>query len=207
MSDYHAPRKAELLLEALGADTEFRDDVIGDLAEEYALRVSWDGVKVARRWYYREALRATPYLLRDWWRRLSLKDARYFANVTLWASVCIVASDVIILGMMQGVALGKLQMRAVEGAPIASIVYPSLLLVWTVCDGAVGGFVAAHLGRRAPLPSVLSLAVVGGGLIFLTLYPASLWYRAANVVALMAGILAGGVLRASLRESAPAEGH
>jgi|SRR5688500_1987509 len=45
------PRLAEAILESLGAQPEFRDDVLGDLAEELAIRSAWDGEREARRWY------------------------------------------------------------------------------------------------------------------------------------------------------------
>ena len=64
------PRYAERLLEALGADPYLREVVLGDLAEEHALRAQWEGEPAARRWYDREGLRAVPFLLRGWWRRL-----------------------------------------------------------------------------------------------------------------------------------------
>jgi hypothetical protein len=40
MSDSLAPRTAERLLEAIGADTEFRDSVIGDLAKEFGINAA-----------------------------------------------------------------------------------------------------------------------------------------------------------------------
>ena len=41
------PRVAEAVLESLGAQPEFRDDVLGDLAEELAIRAGWDGERAA----------------------------------------------------------------------------------------------------------------------------------------------------------------
>src|SRR4051812_28744811 len=69
-----APRHVEALLQSLGADREFTDDVLGDLAEEFYVRCRWDGVTAARRWYYGQALRTAPHLLRDWGRRLQMRD-------------------------------------------------------------------------------------------------------------------------------------
>ncbi|HEX6535019.1 MAG TPA: permease prefix domain 2-containing transporter [Gemmatimonadaceae bacterium] len=68
-----APRAAvpaaERLLLALGADPAFSEAVLGDLAEEYARRVSLEGVAAARWWYAREALRTAPHLARSALRR------------------------------------------------------------------------------------------------------------------------------------------
>ena len=43
------PLTAERLLEGLSAKTDFRDGILGDLAEEYAERVASDGDEAARR--------------------------------------------------------------------------------------------------------------------------------------------------------------
>ena len=62
------PRTAEMVLASLGAEPDFRDAVIGDLAQEFVERAERDDPSSARRWYYREAIRATPHLLRSWTR-------------------------------------------------------------------------------------------------------------------------------------------
>ena len=63
-----SPSKTERSLIALGVDPYFVDAVLGDLAEEYDLRAVRDGASVARWWYTREMLRATPYFIRNWFR-------------------------------------------------------------------------------------------------------------------------------------------
>jgi hypothetical protein len=55
----------ERLLAGIGADPEFIEAVVGDLAEEYAERAERDGVGVARAWYAREWLRTAPHVLRS----------------------------------------------------------------------------------------------------------------------------------------------
>ena len=77
------------MLEALGADLAFHEDIVGDLAEEYALRVEWDGRVAARRWYYRESVRVAPYLLRDWLRGLGWRDVASLITVILWSSLSV----------------------------------------------------------------------------------------------------------------------
>lgn len=59
------PRAPDLerLTLALGAEPAFAEAVLGDLAEEYALRAARDGVGGARQWYAREALRSAPHLV------------------------------------------------------------------------------------------------------------------------------------------------
>jgi len=55
--------RAERLLVALGVDPGFAEAVLGDLAEEYAQRLTRDGTGRAMAWYTREAIRSTPHLL------------------------------------------------------------------------------------------------------------------------------------------------
>ena len=54
---------AEFVLQGLGAQSNFTDAVLGDLAEERALLAADCGALAARLWYAREALRAVPHLL------------------------------------------------------------------------------------------------------------------------------------------------
>lgn len=53
----------ERLLATLGANPAFVDAVLGDLAEERALRMEREGRVRAQLWYAREAIRAVPHLL------------------------------------------------------------------------------------------------------------------------------------------------
>lgn len=55
----------ERILTGLGADPRFVESVLGDLAEEYALRADRDGQGSARAWYVRESLRAAPHVMRS----------------------------------------------------------------------------------------------------------------------------------------------
>lgn len=64
LAQVSVPSRAESLLHLLGAGSPLAEDIIGDLAEEYAERRARDGDAAARRWYAREALRSTPHLLR-----------------------------------------------------------------------------------------------------------------------------------------------
>jgi len=92
--------RADSLLRSLGADRGFVDDVLGDLAEEYALRTERDGVLAARCWYAREALRSAPYLLRNAVRRLGPRGrVRLAALVALVTLVIPLALRALLPGM------------------------------------------------------------------------------------------------------------
>jgi hypothetical protein len=91
-----------------------------------------------------------------------------------------------------GMPLGMLA----RSGETASVVLPAFMLLWTLINGAFGGYVAARLGRRAPLPSALSLGVMLTGMILLSAGDAiPLWFRAANAATMMAGTFAGAVIR------------
>jgi hypothetical protein len=68
----------ERLLLRIGADPQFVEAVLGDLAEEQETRRATDGARAARWWYVREALRSTPHLVgsavgrASWHRRAEL---------------------------------------------------------------------------------------------------------------------------------------
>lgn len=198
MSDPAAPRRAELILEALGPASDVRDAVIGDLAEEFALRVRWDGPAAARRWYYRESMRVAPFLLGDWWRGLRQTGIGDLATAIVLASASMMALEWVLQLGVRGLehALG-----APDRVPVfmnsGSAGVAALMLVWTLVDGALAGYVAARIGRRAPLPSALALGVMWTGLMILAQGGAvPPWFRAANVVTLMAAMVAGAAFRA-----------
>ncbi len=68
----HTPRRGERMLQALGVDAAFVEDVLGDLTEEYAQRRAHAGLAAARLWVAGEALRSAPHLVRSAMRTLSL---------------------------------------------------------------------------------------------------------------------------------------
>lgn len=72
---------AERLLQRLGAEAGFADDVLGDLAEEYANRAARDGTGAARRWYAREALRSAPHLVWSWFQHARRHDRARLAAI------------------------------------------------------------------------------------------------------------------------------
>jgi hypothetical protein len=192
------PRVAELLLESLGAQTAFRDSLLGDLAEEFALRVERDGIGAARRWYCRESIRATPHLLRDWARSLRPRDLSHLAGVVLSSYVflvmlagflaAVVRSTIVTFGVpldLQLFRAGNLLLHAI-GLPLGAI-------------GAImGGYIAAWLHDRAPLVSALALGVVWSCVdlsVLRILGGIPAWYQFAVPVVVVVGTATGGALR------------
>ncbi|HXT14982.1 MAG TPA: hypothetical protein VN706_05095 [Gemmatimonadaceae bacterium] len=201
----NAPRGAERVLQSLGATREFSDEVLGDLAEEYVLRVRWDGERAARFWYYRECVRVAPYLFRDRWRRRSWLDVGDAVHAFLWSSVSLWVFE-------------KLMHRAVHNFVVAAertrwwAVMPAFMLAWTLADGLVGGYVAAWTSRRAKLVNSLVCGAVWGSVMIVSyawLFPEIRRYGygpspahfALNVATMLLGVALGAILRVARHDS------
>ncbi len=193
------PRLIEALLDALGAEPRYRDSVLGDLAEEFASQAECEGVERAREWYRREALRATPHLLRSGWRRARQRGLGHLLGifVTAFAGLFIVE---IVIG---GIVFGTLRALGLWHAPLRLSVASPLMQASIIVLGSVtatfGGYIAAWLGNDAPLftafaygiawssAEAVGLAITGGML--------PLWYRLSVPIVLLVGTTAGGILR------------
>jgi hypothetical protein len=155
------PKTAERLLEALGAEPEFREALLGDLAEELAIRAAYEGERAARRWYWGAALRVAPHLLRNWARRP--RDVARLAGS--------VAAAYLLLGVGVWVVLAAVEV-AVEriGGPTTFPWHdpqPGALALWGMLLGftavaTAGGWVASRLEDRAPAVAVLTGTTLGG---------------------------------------------
>jgi len=195
----HPPRLAEAFLASLGAHSEFRDAVLGDLAEELALRAEWDGVRAARRWYCREAIRATPYLLRDWARRLSMRDVRALAGVVLTSYVFMLMLTLTVLAVARGVLGAAGLSSALEWIAQPDRIPLAVNFAFGSVAAMVGGYIAAWLHPRAPIVGALALGVVwslvGVTAIALLERTPNPWTYLMPFVVTM-GTLTGGALRA-----------
>jgi hypothetical protein len=194
------PRTIESVLHALGADADYRDDLLGDLAEELDIRARRDGERRARRWYYRESVRAIPHLLRSWWKHLRVLDVVDMVGVVVTSYVILVMVVLFVIAMLRAM----LTAFGVVIDPPASLFDNPLLFVVAAGFGAAGsvfgGWVAASLYRRAPLVGAmaLGLAWTAVGLIALIITTTGpFWYRfLAPIVVVWVGTTCGGVLRA-----------
>lgn len=165
------PRTPELLLETLGADVALRDAVVGDLAEEYAWIADAVDERTARRWYWREALRAVPLLAGSAVRRLTWSDVQRRAGIALSAYIF-----TLVLSLVVGITVNVLAVRAIGAETLAT---PAGLwgllgvqLVQATWSSVLAGYLAAWLDDDAPLTSALTLAALW-----------CLWYLAVGVVA------------------------
>jgi MFS family permease len=195
------PRTAELLLQSLGAEASFREPLLGDLAEEFALRVERDGTGAARRWYYGESIRVAPYLLRAWGRGLHARDLRRLASIVFAAFffTMMLAFLVVMMGQSVDAAFGFTRVL-----PLGDGYRVQLLRAFALTEGVVytvaGGYIAAWLDDRAPLASAVALGVtwscigiagtaISGG------HGVPGWYRVCAPIILLVGPALGGILR------------
>ena len=193
------PRAAERILEALGASSEFADGLLGDLAEEFAERAAYDGTAAARAWYWAEAWRSGPHILRNWARGLGLPGWRRLAGVMASAYALMLVTLMVPIGVLLG-TMYALGVRAGRHEP--SFASVSLIVALGATGGALSGYYAAWLERRAPLAAAAILAIGLGGFEFAGLLanmPATLHGPAAlewvQPWVVMAATFAGGVLR------------
>ncbi len=190
------PRFTESLLSTLGATPEYRDAVVGDLAEEFAWRVRYDGEADALAWYRREAVRSIPHLLGNGLRAVRPADVGRTAGiiVTAWMlTFGTVGVGFIILNFITRM-LFPAPAWLVPFGPISIALMLSVLAV----SGFSGGYFAAWLDRRTPLVSAATLGVTWG-VTEIVLYaigvvgPAPLWFPVVAPLVLAGSAIAGGL--------------
>jgi hypothetical protein len=191
------PRWTESILRGLGADAGFGEDLLGDLTEEFTSRAATGGVAAARRWYYRESLRAIPHLVMDWRHHASPRDVRALAGVVLASLMLVVTTSVALRLTVHGlVVLGVVP--GAQLAPAAAWSMVGLLLAFTTA--LLGGYVAARMYSRAPVVAAAALGAIWSGFTIVGLLLAPdlpLGARAFAIpLALMVATVGGGFVRA-----------
>lgn len=195
-----APRRVEALLESLGADHDFTSEVLGDLAEEFALRVRWDGRAAARRWYYREALRTAPYLLADWARNFAGRDASSVVRAVVAGTVAGLGLDVFIKSSMMWLTfhVTGITFNAYwnHWMGLGSLIPYAIYLGWTMVVGLGSGFAAGVAGRRAPIVHAVIVTGIWAALMLGTGMRVPRPFLFSNVASMAVSMLCGGVLAA-----------
>jgi hypothetical protein len=138
------PRSIESLLEALGAESGFRDNVVGDLAEEFTSRVERDGLESARRWYRREAMRAAPHLLRSGWASVRQRGLGHLVGILFTAFTGMLIADWVIAGSV----FAALRSELLHTSPRLLVSHP----VWQASLVAVGMVSATFAGYDGTSP-------------------------------------------------------
>ncbi|HVX42101.1 MAG TPA: permease prefix domain 2-containing transporter [Gemmatimonadaceae bacterium] len=202
------PRAAEQLLQALGANSEFADVLLGDLAEEFAERAARDGEPAARRWYWIEATRSAPHLLANWMQRIDGPGCRRLARTvgTAYLHVAVVTLIAIVVAssfafvMTDSALFGSGRLHATTGTV-------SVFLGLATAQGMLGGYFAARLDRDAPLACATVLALVWcvlGFAIYAIVGSAPVAVRLLHPLVLLLGAITGGLVRVTSTRGATA---
>jgi predicted tellurium resistance membrane protein TerC len=140
------------VLEGFGASRTYAQDLIGDLAEEFALRAERDGHRSARSWYRAQTLRSVPHLFIDWFRTARRHD--YVRALTaVWIAYCCVAG----MGVM---ALASLRaVVAAAGHPLL-VIPPAATVVVGMIVALACGYIVAALSQDAPLIAAFAFVVL-----------------------------------------------
>ncbi len=161
------PPFAERLLLGFLTDPALGDAIVGDLTEEWRTRITRDGRMSADLWYWGQAIRTMPHLLRDWCVNATRRDVRLrlagmlvvFGIAALPAAAAHVQANIhlaiarIMLGSMSAASDGgqtmplTLNWLEIAGIPLA---------VSAVCALAAA-YVLGSRSRIAPLISVFWL--------------------------------------------------
>lgn len=202
----HPPRAVESILKGIGADPYLSEVVLGDLAEEYDQRATFDGEAEARRWYAGEALRSAPHLLRSAFERLRVGDVpRLIGNAFFaWLALLPIGATVyVIVATVLRVFGADWMIRPLP----QSAGFIAFVMLSMPVSGFVGGYIAGWRNARTPLIGAAAFGVVLtcmnliAGLFFPSPLPVS--YRIAALAMFNVGAIVGGVARV-LRAKPPA---
>lgn len=197
------PRWIERLLAACGAERRYRETILGDLAEEFSIRVEEQGIGVARRWYRREALRSVPHLLWNWSRGFTPRDGLRLLGSIIAAGIVSRLLNIVIplvIVMWLGVRPDSIDIVAIAWR---DVLRDTVYLKWFALASVrtvplTAGFVAASLyprGRMVAALAAASLYVLYGVLGLAIITPLSPWLLLAMSVLPVSLTLVGGATR------------
>jgi hypothetical protein len=212
------PPFAERLLLGFLSDPALGDAILGDLTEEWRTRIARDGRISADLWYWGQAIRTMPHLLRDWCVNATRRDVRLrLAGILVVFGIAAlpVATAHVMANISLAVAqvmLGSLSAASDGGRPLTLNwleIAGSPLAVSAICALA-GAYVLGSRTRIAPLVSVCWLGAawiaVSAALPFALRWPS--WYFVAFPAVLTLATASGGILATlrplhAVRPSAP----
>ena len=197
------PPFVERLLLGFVTDPALGDAILGDLTEEWRTRLARDGRVAADLWYWGQAIRTMPHLLRHWCVNATRRDVRLmvvrilvvFAIAVLPAAAAHVTANISLA--VAGVMLGSLS--AADGGMPLTLNWLEIagipLAVSAVCALA-GAYVLGSRSRIAPLVSVFwfgaAWIAVAAALPLALRWPS--WYFVAFPAVLAVATASGGIL-------------
>jgi hypothetical protein len=175
----------ETVLAGLNLDRDLRDAITGDLLEECARLAAVHGKCSADRWLRRQVLRSVPVFV-----QAAVRNGGFrLAVATVGAALAALLAVSVLIG-----ASATLLSILVSPETIARFTIVACAI--DLAFGAAGGYLAARLGRAAPLGAALVFGVLGVWLTVMSGVEAPGWYRSALLLLLIPSTLAGGWLRA-----------
>ena len=180
-----SPEFVETVLAGLNVDRNVRDAITGDLIEERTKLVAVRGERGADRWMRHQILRSIPSFVRATVRTGGLHLVTAVVGAALAA--------VVVIGALIGASVALL---AVLVSAEALARFAVIALVIDLGYGAAGGYIAARIGRVAPLGAAFVFGVLGITVTLVLSGDTSGWYRSALSVLLIPATVSGGWLRA-----------
>lgn len=180
-----SPSVLDTVLVGLNVDRDLRDAITGDLIEERAALAAVQGERRADRWMRRQILLSVLEFIQsavwDGGFRLLAASVGAALAALLAISLSIGASAALMYALLSPETIGRL-----------TIVAFAIDLAY----GAAGGYLAARLGRAAPLGAALVFGILGVSLTWTSGAEAPGWYRMALQLLLIPATVTGGWLRA-----------
>jgi hypothetical protein len=157
------PAFACWLLESV-VPAAYRESMLGDLIEEYALRAESTSPLTASRWFWSQACRSVPSLV---WSSLRSRD---------WLiSVSIAMGVYVVMGMLKFAADLTISKLVAPGQTTSVVLAPVVFLT----ASAIGGCVAARFRRGATIFLALIVMITVAVLIYIRVctIPVPWWYQ------------------------------
>jgi hypothetical protein len=179
-------RMLEAALAGLNVDPGLREAIIGDLVEERAELAAARGERFADRWMFGQVLRSMPTLA-----HAALRAGGARAAVRILGAA--VAALLAVLAVAS--ASAALAFDTLSSATMAR--FAVVVLAVDLAYGVAGGYLAARLGRVAPLASAVAVGVLGVVLSTVATTGATPgWYPLALQLLLVPATSLGGWMRA-----------
>ena len=180
-----SPEIVETVLAGLNVDRDLREAITGDLIEERTKLVAVRGERGADRWMRQQILRSVPAFIR------SAVMAGGFRVIIAVVGAAVAA--MLAVGSAMGASIALLA-SVVSAETIAR--FAVIALAIDLGYGAAGGYVAARIGRVAPLGAAFVFGILGVTLTLVVSGDANGWYRFALSILLIPATMGGGWLRA-----------
>jgi hypothetical protein len=180
-----SPEIVETVLAGLNVDRDLREAITGDLIEGRSKLMTARGQRVADRWMRQQVLRSVPAFIRA---AVLAGGFRLIAAVLGGALAALAA-----VGAMIGASMALLAVL-ISTETIAR--FAVIALAIDLGYGAAGGYLAARIGRAAPLAAAFVFGVLGVSLTAILSADAQGWYRTALQLLLIPATVSGGWLHA-----------